>query len=108
MRRVNNGTWMLAVLVVISLVVPGVVAARQQVSMEPAPASAGAADLVEPALAAELGAEADPAAGTDPAVGTCFNRTCTTSAQCKTWCDEPSAMCAPQASPPHFKRCFLP
>ena len=99
MRRVNNGRWMLTMLVVMSLVVPGVVAARQQTSMEPARVTA---DLVEPAAADELLAD------TDPSVGTCFNRLCTTHAQCKAWCDEPSAYCAPVDFPPHYKRCHLP
>jgi hypothetical protein len=102
MRRVNNGKWMLAMLLLMSLVVPGAVAARQQTSAEPAPERAAAADLVEPALAAELLVE--------PAAGTCFNRGCTSSAQCRSasWCDEPSAYCAPVAFPPHYKRCHLP
>ncbi len=99
MPRVNNGRWMSTMLVVISLVVPGVVAARQQASMEPARASA---DLVGSAAADELLVD------TDPSVGTCFNRTCTSDAQCKTWCDEPSAYCAPVEFPPHYKRCHLP
>jgi hypothetical protein len=91
---------MLAVFVLASLVVPGVVAARQQASAETS--SAARADLDEVAAEAELLVEAAP-------VGpTCFNRTCTTHAQCRTWCDEPSAQCAPVALPPHYKFCHLP
>ena len=100
MRRTDNGRWMLAMFVVAALVVPGVVAAKQQA--QTGPARAASADLVEEEAAAELFLEAAPG------VGMCFNRTCTTSAQCKTWCDELSAFCAPVDFPPHYNRCHLP
>ena len=94
MRRRNNGRWMLAVLLLASLVVPGVVAAQQPVA---SPVSATSEDSADDSLI-----EADPA------VGTCFNRVCTSHAQCRLWCDEPSAYCSAEGAPPHYKFCQLP
>lgn len=97
MRRSNNTRWMLAVLVLASLVVPGVVAAQQEPIASPVAASVPSEDTGDDSLI-----EADPA------VGMCFNRTCTSHAQCRLWCDEPSAYCSPSGAPPHYKFCQLP
>jgi hypothetical protein len=104
MRPVNSGRWMLALFVVASLVVPGVVAARAQAVSSTAPLTAPSPELV----GVELGLAAEQLVETAPSVGMCFNRTCTSHAQCRTWCDEPSAYCAPVDFPPHYKRCHLP
>jgi hypothetical protein len=86
MPRRNNGRWMLAVLVLASLVVPGVVAARQQ-TVGPVTDSAES----------NLG----------PTGVACYQRTCTNRAQCQLWCDDPGATCAPSETLPHYKFCML-
>jgi len=93
MRPRNNGRWMLAMLVLASLVVPGVVAAQQPVASP---------------VSAPIGGGDDDGIVADPAVGMCFNRVCTSNTQCRTWCDEPSAYCSPEGAPPHYKFCQLP
>ena len=99
MRRRSNGRWMLAMLVLASLVVPGVVAARQQ-PVEPVPAASAADEDV--AVVAE-GAEAN----VGPTGVACYQRTCTTRAQCQLWCDDPGAICAPSEHLPHYKFCMF-
>jgi hypothetical protein len=99
MRRRMNGRWMLAMLVLASLVVPGVVAARQHV-VDPVPAAAEADE--DPEALAE-GAAVD----VGPSGFTCKNAICTTRAQCQLWCDDPGATCAPSEFPPHRKYCML-
>ena len=103
MSPVNNGRWMLVMFVFASLVVPGIVAASQTATATAEPAET--APSAEPISVdvPELTLAAEPAAA-----GTCFNRVCTTTAQCRTWCDDPSAKCAPVNLPPHYKFCFLP
>lgn len=85
MPRRKNGRWMLAMLVLASLVVPGVVAARQQTG---APADNTESDLGPTGVA-------------------CYLRTCTNRAQCQLWCDDPGATCAPSETLPHYKFCML-
>ena len=85
MRRRKNGRWMLAMLVLASLVVPGVVAARQP--------TAAPADGAESSLG--------------PTGVACYLRTCTTRSQCQQWCDDPGATCAPSETLPHYKFCML-
>jgi len=97
MRRNNIGRWMLAMFVMASLVVPGVVAAQREPIASPAAAAAPSEEIGDDSL---IEAEA--------AVGTCFNRVCTSHAQCRTWCDEPSAYCSSEGAPPHYKFCHLP
>ena len=86
MPRRMNGRWMLAMLVLASLVVPGVVAARQQT-----------AGPVENAQESSVG----------PSAVACYLRTCTNRAQCQLWCDDPGATCAPSETLPHYKFCML-
>ncbi len=107
MRSVHNRRWLLAMLVGASLVIPGVVvAARQHVASAPPPAPAPSAELVT----VELSPEVEQRLTLAPAVGTCFNRVCTSNAQCRRadWCDDPSAYCAQAQPQAHYKYCFLP
>ena len=99
MRRRKNGRWMVAVLVLASLVVPGVVAARQQPADPAPPASVTDED---PGVLAE-GAESS----VGPTAVSCTQQTCTTRAQCQLWCDDPGATCAPSETLPHYKFCML-
>jgi hypothetical protein len=91
---------MLAMFIMASLVVPGVVAAQREPIAPPSTESV-ASEASAPG-ADDLQIEADPA------VGMCFNRACTSHAQCRTWCNEPSAYCVPVNLPPHYKFCELP
>ena len=97
MSRRNNGRWMLGLFVVAAIVVPGAVAASRSTEA-PAPRPA-AADL-------DVDTAAFPVLEPD-AVSSCKS-VCSTTAQCRLWCDEPSAYCAPSSSPPHYKFCVLP
>jgi hypothetical protein len=94
---------MLAMLVLASLVVPGVVAARQTVD----PVAAAAAP-VTPAPDDDLGVLAEQAeSNLGPSGVACYLRTCTNRAQCQLWCDDPGATCAPSETLPHYKFCML-
>jgi hypothetical protein len=102
MPRRKNGSWMLAMLVLVSLVVPGVVAARQQ-PVDGVPSSAAT-----PGAGDDLGVLTEGAAiDVGPSGFTCKNAICTTRAQCQLWCDDPGATCAPSEFPPHRKVCIL-
>jgi hypothetical protein len=96
---------MLAMLVLASLVVPGVVAARQQ-TVDPV-AAAAAVDTL-PVADDDLGVLADRAeSSVGPSGVACYLVTCTNRAQCQQLCDDPGATCAPSEFPPHRKYCML-
>jgi hypothetical protein len=101
MSRLNNGRWMLALAMLGSLVAPGVVAARQKAApVQPAPTSSTALDLDVAAVEGLTLA---------PSVSACFNSLCTSTQQCRTWCDELSASCVHLPGTPEFaKYCVLP
>jgi hypothetical protein len=105
MRRSNFGKWMLAMFVMASLVVPGVVGAQQQPVASPAAAASESSEDV--ADDSQIEAAADDSQ-IEAAAGMCFNRVCTSHSQCRTWCLEQSAYCSPVGAPPHYKYCQLP
>lgn len=91
MRNTNNGKWMLGFLVAAALLVPGVVAARQS-SSSVAPRAAAQSVVVPAALT--------------PGPGMCFNNPCVNHNECRTWCEDPGAVC--RALPGTIgKRCVL-
>lgn len=100
MRKENNGRWMLWVamaniLVILIILAPGHHAAAR--SAEPGVSQSAR----EPLLRVDVPVAEQLLAPTSSNLEGCFDFFCTSSSQCRTACDEPSAQCLNHS-------CFLP